>query len=212
MDFPSIGLSAIFVPMDQAQVITLYRPTLQSIAVSMLGCLADAEDVVQDTFLKWMTIDNSKIQNVKAFLVRSVINNCINFIKKSKKALCDELSEDVLVEGVDHLPEEIDVERKIQHAWSLINFKLAPVERAVYVLREAFNLEYEDLQHIVDKSSDNCRQLFSRAKAKINEEVPKIHLEMPSIKLPATFRNACSLGQLSDLIADFKLEIPGRKK
>jgi len=197
--------------MNHSQVITLYRPTLQSIALQMLGSLADAEDIVHDTFLKWMTIDTSQIKNTKAFLIRTVTNKCINFLQKAKRSpkSLEDSETDVPVEtGCSHLH---DLEQKMSHAWSLITNKLGPVERAIYVLREGFNLEYEDLQHIVDKSADNCRQMFRRAKLKISEEAPKMSLDFPSIKIPASFRSACSLGYLSDLISELKVDFPIKK-
>ena len=198
--------------MDHAQVISLYRPTLQSIALRMLGSLADAEDIVHDTFLKWMTIDTSHIKNTKAFLIKSVTNNCINFLKKVKGSPGTlEEDHDLIVDDALTLTVKED-EHKISQAWSLINAKLAPVERAVYVLREGFNFEYEDLQHIVDRSSDNCRQLFKRAKDKISTEVPRISIDLPSFKIPVTFKNACNLGHISDLIADLKVDLPIKKK
>ena len=194
--------------MDHAQAIALYRPTLQSIAMRMLGSIADAEDIVHDTFLKWMTIDKSHIQNTKAFLIRSVTNNCINFLKKVKRApqTLEEDHELIIDESVAVVNK--DDEHHIRQAWSVLNAKLAPVERAVYVLREGFNFEYEDLQHIVDRSSDNCRQLFKRAKDKISQEVPRISIELPSIKIPDTFKNACNLGYISELIAELKVDLP----
>ncbi len=178
----------------------------------MLGSIADAEDVVHDTFLKWMTIDASKIQNTKAFLVKSVTNNCINLLKRSKRMFSDDLTEEMVIETQDVLHHGVDLEQRLQQAWSLVSFKLAPVERAIYVLREVFNLEYEDLQHIVDKNADNCRKLFSRAKHKLAAEVPKINVEVPTLTLPSNFKRACSIGCLSEFITDLKLDFQVRAK
>ncbi|MEL7147559.1 MAG: sigma factor, partial [Bacteroidota bacterium] len=70
--------------MDQAKAITLYQPLLTSIAYKIVGSLQDAEDIVQDTFLKWLTIDQQKIDNTKAYLVRAVTNNALNHLKSFK--------------------------------------------------------------------------------------------------------------------------------
>ena len=178
----------------------------------MLGSIADAEDMVHDTFLKWMTIDTSRIQNTKAFLVRTVTNKCINFLKGHNQS---RVTEGLLaVEehmGDDHGETAItrfDLDNQLAEAWKLLHRKLEPAEKVIYVLREAFNIDYEDLQHIVDKSSANCRKLFSRANAKIKGELPKIHIDLNvSIKLPASFRNASRFGDLSTLIADLTGDI-----
>ena len=66
--------------MTHTQAISLYQPMLQSIAYKMVGSIADAEDIVQDTFLKWLSVDHKRIDNTKSYLVRAVTNNCINHI------------------------------------------------------------------------------------------------------------------------------------
>ena len=71
--------------MNQAQAITLYQPLLHNIAYNLLRCKADAEDVVQDTFIKWLSIDQAKIQNTKAYLIKAVTNNCLNHISALKR-------------------------------------------------------------------------------------------------------------------------------
>ncbi len=178
----------------------------------MLGSIADAEDVVHDTFLKWMTIDTSQVQNTKAFLVRTVTNKCLNFIKGHQQS---RVTKDLQVIE-EHVDEDLgesavisfDLENQLTEAWKLLHRKLEPAEKAIYILREAFNIDYEDLQHIVDKSSSNCRKLFSRAKAKVKGELPKIHLDFSvSLKLPTSFKNACRFGDLSSLIADLTGDI-----
>ena len=71
--------------MNQAQTITLYQPTLQRIAYNLVRSKADAEDIVQETFLKWLSIKSDKIQNTKAYLIKAVTNNCLNHIQSLKK-------------------------------------------------------------------------------------------------------------------------------
>jgi len=180
----------------------------------MLGCIADAEDAVHDTFLKWMTIDTTKITNTKAFLIRSVTNNCLNILSRNKRSPLQALSDEDLDPQVLELSEHVfDHDNRLGEAWKMINTKLGPVEKAIYVLREAFSVEYEDLQHIVDKSAANCRKLFSRAKEKVQEDLPKIHIDLPSpAVIPHTLKNAFKFGQLSELIAELKLEFPVLKK
>ncbi|MEM9324669.1 MAG: sigma factor [Bacteroidota bacterium] len=198
---------------NHAQVIVLYQPTLQSIALKMLGSLADAEDIVHDTFLKWMTIDTSRIQNTKAFLIRTVTNKCINFLKGHGQSRISgdlteveaEMGDDQGLRAVTHF----DTENQLAEAWRILHRKLEPAEKAIYVLREAFNIDYDDLQHIVDKSAVNCRKLFSRAKCKVRDEMPKINIDLSvSIRLPASFKNASLFGDLSALVADLTKEMP----
>ncbi len=202
---------------NEAQVIAQYQPTLYAIAYRMLGSIADAEDLVHDTFLKWLTIDTSKIRNTKAFLVRMLTNNCLNFLQGSGKRLTENGLEEVELEATVALDDQglmtHEKEGQLAAAWRVMARKLEPPEKAIYVLREIFNLEYEDLQDIVGKSKDNCRQIFSRAKTKLNNaEMPKIHLDLSSVKLPKPFIHACHLGQLSDLINELKTDLLVKKK
>ena len=66
--------------MNQSQAIQLYQPTLRSIAYNLVRSRADADDIVQETFLKWLSIDSDKIQNTKAYLIKAVTNNCLNHL------------------------------------------------------------------------------------------------------------------------------------
>lgn len=203
---------------SEAQVIAQYQPTLYAIAYRMLGSIADAEDLVHDTFLKWLTIDTSKIRNTKAFLVRMLTNNCLNFLQGSGKRLTENGLEELDMEAETIIDDQEllnhEKEGQLATAWRVMARKLEPAEKAIYVLRELFNLEYEDLQDIVGKSKDNCRQIFSRAKTKLNHtEIPKLNIDLSlSVKLPKPFVEACHLGQLSDLISELKTDLLVKKK
>lgn len=202
--------------MNQAQVITLYQPTLQSIAYKLLGSIADAEDAVHDAFVKWLSIDTSQIENTKAYLVRMVTNSCLNLIqsKKNKQTVQvedynDTLKDQEKEDAVLHF----DVETQLNEALKYIHRRLEPLERTVYVLREVFNVEYEDLQTIVDRKADNCRKIVSRAKMKLrNVELPKLSVSLPDLNLLDGFKAACQKGQLTQLVNDFSLDIFSKKK
>ena len=100
------------------------------------------------------------------------------------------------------------MEFDISSALSVIHRKLKPLEKAVYLLREVFDLDYDNLHEIFDKSQENCRQLFCRAKEKLNLENIKLNkkvLENPSIL--DSFKKACKFGHLTSLINDLKREI-----
>lgn len=179
--------------------------------------MADSEDLVHDTFLKWLTIDTSKIRNTQAFLVRMLTNNCLNFLQGGKKRFEDQDLGEVEMQLVDTETQVEDIalekEGQLSMAWRILHRKLEPVEKAIYVLRELFNVDYEDIQHVVGKSADNCRKIFSRAKAKLNTELPKLNLDISiHVKLPKPFIEACHFGHLSDLITDLKSDLISKKK
>ena len=71
--------------MSSAETFLQYQPQLQRMAFNMVGCMKDAEDLVQDTFEKWLKIDHTKIKNVKAYLIQTLKNICINFLNSIRK-------------------------------------------------------------------------------------------------------------------------------
>ena len=148
--------------MDQAQAITLYQPTLTSIAYNLLRSKADAEDIVQETFLKWLTIDTEKIQNTKAYLIKAVTNNCLNHINSLRKKKEEYLDSINVSEFLHRFKENnfshLDLEADLAKAFKVIQTKLEPLERAVYLLKEVFDFDYEALQETLDKKKDHCRQ------------------------------------------------------
>ena len=204
----------IFTPknrlLNQAQTIALYQPTLQAIAFQLLKCKADAEDIVQETFLKWLSVEQEKIQNTKAYLVRAVTNNCLSHIealKKKKEQCFDSIHWHEIVEKFKDSDLTHDVEAELSKALKLIQHKLEPLERAVYVLKEVFDFDYASLQATLNKKQEHCRQLLCRAKKKLQEESQKLNVELGKIKWVESFKNACDMGQPSELIDDLKSEI-----
>ncbi len=180
----------------------------------MVGSLEDAKDIVQDTFVKWLTVDHQTIKDTKAYLVKAVSNNCINYLVSSKRKKTEGLDAVVEHRLIDKTtePHGLDMESELAVAISLLHKKLEPLEKAIYILREVFDLEYEHLQEIFDKKKENCRQLFCRAKEKINSETQKLKSDFIDIQpnFVSNFQKACSLGHLSDFIADLKHDISAK--
>ncbi len=198
--------------MSTDQTISLYQPLLQTIAMKILRCKADAEDIVQDTFLKWLSAEKTHIQNTKAYLIKSVTNNALTHLAslKTKKEECLDSF---------HIPEiflklkesdfaHLDLEAELSKALAIVHHKLEPLEKAVYLLKEALGFEYEDLQKLFDKKQEHCRQLFSRAKKKIEEGTSKFSIELSRTpSMLDSFKKACTLGNASDLIMELKNDI-----
>lgn len=200
--------------MNQASAITLYQPLLQQIAYNLLRCKADAEDIVQDTFIKWLSIDQSKVENTKAYLIKSVTNNCLNHLnslKRKKEEYWDSIQlSDLMVKFKESDFAHIDLEKELSAAFKVIQTKLEPVERAAYLLREVFDYEYDEIQKVIDKKADHCRQLLNRARKKLNEEHGKIRLniQMPDTSnLFESFKKACHVEDASEFIQHLKADI-----
>jgi RNA polymerase sigma factor (sigma-70 family) len=196
--------------MNQAQTIALYRPLLHTIAYNIVRCKQDAEDIVQETFMKWLSVEQEKIQNTKAYLIRSVTNNCLNHInslKRKKEEYLEQMS-DAITRFKETNLSHLDLEVNLNAAMKVLHTKLEPLERAVFVLKEVFDFDYEELQQTLDKKKDHCRQLFCRAKKKLSEGTSKIHFDLPDTnKLMENFRKACDFGNASEYITELKKEI-----
>ena len=177
--------------------------------------MADAEDAVQEVFEKWLPIDTSKVENTKAYLIRMITNSCLNVLqsKKLKEDTSIELSEELVDNENERFIDKFDFENQLQDAWNFLHRKLEPMERAVFVLREVFDVDYQDLQIIVDKKADNCRKILSRAKEKLQKkELPKINISVQDIRPLERFKAACERGNISQLVQDFTADFFLKKK
>lgn len=184
---------------------------LHGIAMRMLRCKADAEDIVQETFIKWLSQEQEKIKNTKAYLIKAVTNNCINHlnsVRNKKVEYLEGLHWPELIEKFRETTDfsHLDLETELSNAFHVLQSKLEPLERAVYVLKEVFDFDYKALQDVLDKKQDHCRQLFSRAKRKLQDEKDHFNsvFQPKKAALIESFRKACEVGQPLDLIAQLR--------
>jgi RNA polymerase sigma factor (sigma-70 family) len=198
--------------MSQEQAISLYQPMLQSIAYNIVRCTEDAEDIVQETILKWLSQGPRKIENTKAYLITAVRNNCLNHISTLRHKKEELLNQHNITEIIARFKESsfahLDLEKDLARAMKVLHHKLEPLERALFLLKEVFDFDYEVLQETFDKKKDHCRQLVCRAKKKLSEETSKIHFELPDTSaLVNSFRKACDFGNVSELITELKNDV-----
>jgi len=156
------GLSAFF----QA------RPRLFGIAYRMLGSVAEAEDIVQDVWLRWQTTNRIVVENPTAFLATTTTRLCIN-AAQSAHSRRETYIGPWLPEPVDTSSDPgLGAERgeALSFAVLLLLEKLSPTERAAYILREAFDYEYSQIADILQMEEANVRQLVSRARKHIADE------------------------------------------
>jgi len=159
----------------EKQNIDEFRPMLFSIAYNMLGTVADAEDMVQETYISWLNSDKSHVENIKFYLIRTVSNKCIAHLKKLKKEretyTGTWLPEPIL--GSAETETELKSEDKLSIGFVYLLERLSPIERAVLILKEAFNIDHAQIAEIFDISYENSRQHFSRSKKKLALEKNK---------------------------------------
>jgi len=197
--------------MTQSQVFINYNSFLHSTALRILKCKADAEDAVHDTFEKWLSIETDQIKNVKAYLTSMVTNNCLNRLKKLSNQKEESIESVSTSEKRSWFRElditQIDFEVELSKALCVLYTKLEPLERAVIVLKEVLNYDYEVLQRILGKKSENCRQILSRAKRKLADSSEGIKITLGKSNLLDSFKRACNSGEAEELLQSLKKDI-----
>ena len=148
------------------------RPRLFGIAYRMLGTSAEAEDTVQDAWLRWQSTDRSVVRNATAFLVTTTVRLAIS-AAQSARSRRETYVGPWLPEPVDTAADPTlgaDRDEALQLAVLILLEKLSPNERAAYVLREAFDYPYSDIADILELTETNTRQLVTRARKHIADE------------------------------------------
>jgi RNA polymerase sigma-70 factor (ECF subfamily) len=144
---------------------------LTTYAYNILGSFEDAQDVVQDAFLKYHLVNKEDINDEKAYLTRMVINLAINLKKKLQKTIADYpgewLPEPVATDGADS---QIEKEEILSYSLMVLMEKLNPRQRGVFILKEAFDYEHEEIADVLGISVDNSRQLLNRARRQLQKE------------------------------------------
>ncbi|MFD8632924.1 RNA polymerase sigma-70 factor [Streptomyces sp. NPDC059656] len=155
-----------------------HRPRMFGIAYRMLGSATEAEDIVQDAYLRWTAADRGDVEHPGAWLAKAVTNLCLNALT-SARARREEyvgpwLPEPVLTGGGALGPLESAEQRdSVSMAVLVLLEQLTPVERAVYVLREAFAYSHREIAGLLDLSEANCRQLYRRAATRVAAPKPR---------------------------------------
>lgn len=168
----------------------IYRPLLFSIAYRMLGSVFDAEDILQEAYLRYQAIDEETVESPKALLTTIVTRLCLNLLSSARiqreTYLGPWLPEPLMDEynpAMSNQTPKADYE-SISMAFMVLLENLTPLERAVFILREVFDYEYGEIATILERSEAACRKLFSRAKAYITANksrfiaTPEEHLRM----------------------------------
>jgi RNA polymerase sigma-70 factor, ECF subfamily len=188
--------------MDRAELFNQYRPLLFSIAYRILGTAMEAEDKVQDTFLRWQSAGEA--DNPKAYLTTIVTRLCIDHLRSAKvqreEYIGSWLPEPIMTTG---LPAESDaLADSLSMAFLVVLESLSPVERAVFLLREVFEYDYDEIARIVEKTEDNCRQMVRRAKAHLAEHRPRYDVRREDHeRIIFQFGQAVITGDMEGLLA-----------
>ncbi|MFY9226811.1 MAG: RNA polymerase sigma-70 factor [Blastocatellia bacterium] len=182
-----------------------YRPLLFSIAYRMLGSATDAEDIVQDAYLRYLAADKSQIHSLKAYLSQIVTRLALDHLKSARvereKYIGLWLPEPLLTNESD-LPmnNKLELFESISIAFLTMLERLSPQERAIFLLHEVFDYSHQEIAETLDLSVANCRQVFHRAKEHIVKERPRFEPSREAQeKLVTSFVTACQEGDFATL-------------
>ncbi|MGH0827260.1 RNA polymerase sigma factor SigJ [Bacillus wiedmannii] len=157
--------------METEQLYETYQSLLFSLAYRILGSVMDAEDIVHDVFISLNNMEDVQtIENMRAYLCKMVTNRSIDKLRSAahkRNVYVGMWLPEPFVEEVDDPSESFVIKESISTAYLLLLQQLSEVERVVFILREVFSYEYEEIASIVDKSSANCRKIFQRARKSI---------------------------------------------
>ena len=171
------------------------RPLLTRVAYRMLGSVADAEDVVQDAFIRWLGTDREAVREPAAFLRRTVTRLCLDQIKSARaqrETYIGPWLPDPLVEE----EEEGDVTLPLMLALE----RLSPLERAAFLLHDVFGVEFEEVAKTIDRDPAATRQLAARARAHVRDARPRYKLEKEQgMQIANAFFAASRSGDMSAL-------------
>ena len=156
-----------------------HRSLLFTVAYEMLGSVADAEDVVQETWLRWAGASQSEVHDPRAYLVRILTRQALNRLRTLARRREDYVGEwlpEPLLTTPD-VAEDIEFAESVSMAMLTVLETLTPTERAVFVLREVFDLPYEEIAGAVDKTTAAVRQVAHRARKHVAARRPRMNID-----------------------------------
>jgi len=183
-----------------------YRSLLFSVAYRMLGSVGDAEDMLQETFLRWQESGEENVRSPRAFLVTIISRLCINHLQSARvqreEYVGQWLPEPIVTDPASDPFDMIKVDESLSMAFLVLLERLTPVERAVFLLREVFEYEYAEVASILGQSEANCRQILRRARQHVSAMRPRfITSQHKQRNLFERFLSAVRTGEMEGLLA-----------
>lgn len=185
---------------DAAESFDPLRPRLLRVAYRMLGSVADAEDVLQEAFLRWLAADRAEVRSAEAFLRRTVTRLCLDQLKSARRRretyvgpwLPDPIVEPDWTEGA----ETEDVTLPLMLALE----RLSPLERAAFLLHDVFGVGFDEIAATIGRSAAACRQLAARARGHVREARPRFRVEKArGLEIAQAFFTASRSGDMAAL-------------
>jgi RNA polymerase sigma-70 factor (ECF subfamily) len=189
-----------------------YRGLLFSIAYRMVGSVADAEDLLQETFIRWQQASDTDIRSPRAFLITIVSRLCINHLQSARvqreEYVGEWLPEPLATDPASDPSGVLRADESLSMAFLVMLERLTPVERAVFLLREIFDYKYAEIAATLGLSEPNCRQILGRARQHVRAVRPRFRASAQEHDdLLERFRQATGTGDLERLLALFSGDV-----
>jgi len=183
-----------------------HRSLLFSVAYRMLGTVADAEDMLQETFIRWQQAGEEEIRSPRAFLITIISRLCINHLQSARvrreEYIGQWLPEPIVTDPANDPLNIIRVDESLSMAFLILMERLTPVERAVFLLRDVFEYEYAEIAAILGQSEVNCRQILRRSRQHVSAMRPRFKVSaQKKSELLERFLRATASGDVNQLIA-----------
>ncbi|QLJ03223.1 RNA polymerase sigma-70 factor [Streptomyces sp. NEAU-sy36] len=180
-----------------------HRRLLFTVAYEMLGSAADAEDVLQESWLRWAGTDHARVRDPRSYLVRTVTRQALNRLRtlsRSREEYVGEWLPEPLLTTPD-VAEDVELAESVSLAMLTVLETLAPLERAVFVLREVFDVPYAEIAEAVGKSAAAVRQIAHRARAHVAARQPRVRVSRSEQQaVLERFLAALHSGRVQDLL------------
>lgn len=190
-------------PDAATETFVAHRNLLFTVAYEMLGSAADAEDVLQETWLRWAGVDLGTVSDRRAYLVRITTRQALNRLRtmsRRKEAYVGQWLPEPLLTTPD-VAEDVELAESMSMAMMLVLETLGPTERAVFVLREVFGLDYEEIATAVDKTPAAVRQIAHRSRKHVDARRPRRTVSASEARVAVeSFRRAFETGDLQGLL------------
>ena len=180
-----------------------HRSLLFTVAYEMLGSAADAEDVLQEAWLRWADVDQSEVRDPRAYLVRVVTRQALNQMRtlsRRRESYVGEWLPEPLLTSPD-VAEDVELAESVSMAMMTVLETLGPTERAVFVLREVFEMPYGEIAEAIGKSPASVRQVARRAREHVAARRPRVRVSRSEQQLVVErFLAAMHTGQVQPLM------------
>ena len=189
---------------DAAQTFERHRRRLTGLAYRMLGSLAEAEDIVQDAYLRWHKADRNTVADARAYLSSTVARLCLDHLKSARvrreQYVGPWLPEPIVDPSILAPDAASELADDLSVALLMTLERLSPLERAAFILHDVFDMDFDTIASVLDRNVAACRQLAARARAHVHDERPRFNASPEdAARLSDAFQQAVLSGNVAGL-------------